>query len=283
MIYRKFLIIIATILNLGSYLASGAFLEPAKPKEAIPGNLNPAVYPELTKFIKLYRCSNEFEARKSEHFAKGGQVDRLINAVRANRVIEQKGLTSLQVPHKCLSKNKDGNYEVLAEGLKYAGLVERFNNSEISLSEVQQIVAFVEETGYSDLHGGNLIRTLDNKIAICDTEDRSFIMFASSLSKLKLLCAVKNFLDVEDGTSKINYSFVMDSAGKAFFREKLAKTAVCDNDVLSLKANTAYDDQEIDFEKVKSELSMCRQRSNILSPCYWFKAHCVDKSLVSKD
>lgn len=279
MIGRKlFFITISTIVSFVSFSTIKAFVVEGSSKDAISGNLNRAVYPELSRFIEMYRCSDEFENHKSEHFAKGGQIDRLINAKRAERVIAQKNLTSLRVPHKCLSKKADGSYEVLSEGLRYPGLVERFENRAVSLSEVRQIVDFAQATGYTDWHGGNVIRTLDNQIGICDTEDRSFMMVGDVCTKTALLSAIRRLLlGGTDEQDKRCYSFTVDAEGSDFLKQLLEDSKQRDSIIWSLKANTVYDDKEIDFEKVKRELAHYRERSSIFKACYWSKKHCSIK------
>lgn len=230
-------------------------------KSSIPGNLDASVYPELVKFIEFHRCSKEFETNKKQHFLKGDQIDRLINVKRLGRVIEQKQLTRLQVPHKCVSKKSDGNFEVLSERLKYKSLVERYKSNTISLSDVQQLVTLAEETAYTDWHGGNIGHTVDNKIAICDTEDRSFVIIGDEIGKLELLSFLKQrLLAGYSQQSKVDRVFKIEPEALAWLEQKLSVVRANEQKVLSLKANTSYDDKAVDYEKVKKELKLYRQK-----------------------
>lgn len=249
-------------------------------KDAIPGNLKPTEYPNLTKFIALHRCSREFESLQDEHFIKGDQIDRIINAKRLERVIAQEKLDSLKVPHKCLIKDENGNYRVLSENLNWENRAHRFKKNQISLTEVKQLATLTEKTAYTDLHAGNIGRTKTGQIAICDTENQSFILKGTQARKSDLIYYLYESLQpIANNNETFMRAFMMDQDSASWLHDRQRQAILDRANVVSLKVNPAYD-TELNYEDVKKEWSAyCEMRdkqknSSLLSKCYWSIEHC---------
>ena len=101
-------------------------------------------------------------------YVKASQFDRVINAYRMQNFLTQNNISTITVPKKYVSK----------VGQKFMVFVEAVDIEDIesiSLEEVQDLIAFIEGTGYCDLHDGNLKRDKKTGKLICiDTETRSF-------------------------------------------------------------------------------------------------------------
>ena len=101
-------------------------------------------------------------------YVKASQFDRVINAYRMQNFLTQNNISTITVPKKYVSK----------VGQKFMVFVEAVDIEDIesiNLEEVQDLIAFIEGTGYCDLHDGNLKRDKKTGKLICiDTETRSF-------------------------------------------------------------------------------------------------------------
>ena len=217
----------------------------------LPTRFNFQDYPELAKFIKVYRCSLDIEslgkeADGKEFFLKGDDIERIINVERMKKVFEKHGLDHLDVAQKCLFK--DGDW------LKVASLnINRKKHSEkLTLTEIQQLVKFAEETGYRDW-ARNIGYNQQDKLTLFDTEDNSFLVGRYQEIEgidLPQHCKALYILNLYPFKSQ------MDSEAQAWFEKKMNEAINSDEakaEDTPLPWNTKYDDEKIDFEKVKSE------------------------------
>jgi len=216
----------------------------------IPGKFDEKKYPNLAKFVVMHRCSSELEAHRDQHFLKGDQIDRIINAERMKSVIEQEKLDLLEVPHKCLAKKSDGDYEVLSKK------IERQNpeNNELSLVEVQQLFEVSQITGFIDWSSSNVMRSLSGKIAFCDLEDGSFM--SRDLKKIKSQLSDAFSWSFLTGYMTPVFRFNDDVKKWIINKHKELESSFFtgNKSVRALKINRSYD-KKIDFEKVKQELA----------------------------
>lgn len=101
-------------------------------------------------------------------YIKYDQFDRVINAYRMQRFLDVHAIKNLTVPKKYVYK-VDQNFTVFVEAVSVEDV------QSINLEEVKDLITFIEGTGYSDLHDGNLKRDMSTgKLIIIDTENRSF-------------------------------------------------------------------------------------------------------------
>lgn len=150
------------IIGIYSKFADGPYL-PTK-------GLDEKKYPNLVQFIKFFRCPKEIEDNKKEHFLKGSEYDRIINAERLRKVIQQHDLYKLEIPKKCLC-DIGGKLHVLSMNVNR---VDPKDDLKWSKEDEDQMKTFVELTGFTDGHSGNIGKTKEGNIAIWDTENISF-------------------------------------------------------------------------------------------------------------
>jgi hypothetical protein len=190
----------------------------------------------------------------SATFAKGPQASRMINAIRAKQVINEHGLDLLDVPQKCLVKEKvqfadckrklpwgyHDTWTVVAQAVEGCDL------EDITVPEIKQIVTFVENTAFQDFGGAdmNMIRDKKtNKITFIDTEDASFYN-AGADTKLKL---ITNLMQrVRSAMTKDAY----DWSCKYYEQVNQSEN---NTPIVPIHRNSQYDNPRIDFETVKQE------------------------------
>ncbi len=104
--------------------------------------------------------------------AKGDDVTRIFNADAVRQFIENNGLTSLEVPKKWIY-NVDGYDKLFAEYIDGEPITQK---NPLNLKETQDLVAFVEKTGYGDFwDNNNILRdSRTGKLVFIDLEDSSF-------------------------------------------------------------------------------------------------------------
>ncbi|NBV40783.1 hypothetical protein EBR77_02975 [bacterium] len=154
--------------------------------DIVPAHVDHKIYPELAKFIKKYRCSKEIEELKSiDIYFKGSEIDRIKNAERLKRAIQEKKLDRVIVPEKCLFLTKDKSRLVVASKAIYyveEKIIsdEAVKEIELQISQLQKDPAvnlFDIDLPYkSRAKGHNTIYTDEKhlKVAIIDTEDITF-------------------------------------------------------------------------------------------------------------
>ncbi len=227
----------------------------------LPVKVDAAQYPNLAKFVKTYRCSDSVEklgaaADKNEFFLKDDQVERIVNAQRMKRLFEKEGLDHLDVAEKCLFK--DGDL------LKVASLdIKRKQHKEkLTLTEVKQLVKFVQETGFRDWIGGNIGYNQQDKLVLFDTEDNSFaIGMVHGIAGMDLPdhCKVTYILNLMQFRSQ------MEPEAKAWFMDRVNEAINSPEQKVKetpLPWNTRYDDGKMDFEKVKKEHQELNRKLN---------------------
>ena len=217
------------------------------------------LYPELTKFIKAYRCSRSFEDKAillmlhggyqfgprhfyddKEFIIKGSAIDRLINARRMKNYFKQHHLDLLDVVDKCLILGQ-GSLFLMSKKITFDKQMKK-----VSQKEAEQLAQFGLGTGYWDWgFGENVIRDPQGKLIFIDTEDAAFEFPSSFHDREHVLNYL--FLDLQEADQKE----ASDSISEKYNQIKNSK----EGRVLAplLFRNSEYDDPDIDFEQVKKE------------------------------
>lgn len=201
---------------------------------------------QFIKFLDRYSCSEEIEAElgnqdiiaqalrvdssaDKKFYFKGCAIDRLVNAIRVQRFIDDQKLDSMGVAQKCWSKKLQQVVSV--------GVADVDKDRQPSLPEVQQFVKVAQGTGFADWHNGNVLYIKNKrKYIIVDTEEQSF---SSPMSCLCRLIDTFNFMQIDPQA----LAWLQQNA------EELVKQA-CDKKVPHL-GTRQYDDHDIDFNQVK--------------------------------
>lgn len=195
-------------------------------------------------FLKTYSCSDNIisDMRNSTKYVIKSGIDRVINAQRAKRCIEQNGWKFLTIADKCfVCKKRD--CAVIATRVS-AQSVPVF-----SLSEIKELVAFTEATGYQDWgvlikngYSANVLRDIESgKLVFIDTEDKSFEVF---FAETKYDC-VELFLNV--------MRHLMTPDAIKWVESRLEDLKGNDEEIIILPKNSTYDPVGLNFSKVKEE------------------------------
>ena len=94
--------------------------------------------------------------------AKGDDVTRIFNADAVKKFIEDNNLTSLEVPKKWIY-NVEGYDKLFAEYIPGEPITQK---NPLNLKEIQDLVTFVEKTGYSDFWDNSNILMSENYFVI---------------------------------------------------------------------------------------------------------------------
>lgn len=206
-------------------------------------------YPHLSKFVEKYACSEEVTKNKSSHHLKGGDISRIINAVRMRQCIKRNGLKHLRVADKCLLCEND-SIEVLSQKVNFR----EYNQEDAALSkeEVQELVCLAEETGFRDW-AQNFDWDTEGKITFYDTEDNSFVigMYRGVEGR-----DLPNHCKFNFAVSLMMYYSYMTPEAKEWYEKRLndllnSDEGTCQATMISKK--TEYDDDAMNFEEVKKE------------------------------
>ncbi len=225
------------------------------------------VGPAFTKFVQQYGISGEALEVVFHHTAagknlpsyientymgyipdsnvynKGAGLDRIINALRMKEVIKRHNLTLVDVADKQIGWVK-GQWRVFAK--KVDGLIrQNAAQHKISLEYVKELIIFITETGYSDLHWGNWIWDTNGKLTCIDTEDRSFGWDNGHNKETKLDFVTSLNFFYHDMTPEAQEYF--NNYIRELGQEEQVKTQT------RLPYNSAYDPEGINLEKVKAE------------------------------
>jgi len=187
-------------------------------------------------------------------YNKESNVFRMINAIRAKKIIEAHDLNLLDVPQKCLVRDKalfasstrgipwgyHNTWTVIAQNIK------GYNVRDITLSEAQQMAQFVEKTGYQDFGGHDMNIKRDrttNKIVFIDLEKASFSSpyVDTQLKLISNLIAYTSSAMTPDALSWLKQ-----------YSEKIKK-AEPNTPIKRIYSNQQYDDLDIDLTKVASQ------------------------------
>lgn len=117
----------------------------------------------------IYEKPRDFNNAGYAIVAKGTDLSRIIIAHRMNNYIEQKNYTSVGVPKKYIFLTGDV-WTVIAEKID-----ETKDKHPVTLKQMQEAVAVIENMGYSDFDAKNLIFDKRGKIFFIDTEEESFV------------------------------------------------------------------------------------------------------------
>lgn len=198
----------------------------------------------LMNFLDKYSCQDVVVsdmANSTKYVMKSG-IDRIINAQRAKKCIEQNGWKLLSIADKCLVCKKR-NCSVVATR------VDAQSVSVFSLAEVKELVAFTEATGYQDWgvlvkdgYSANVLRDMSSgNLVFIDTEDKSFEVF---FADTKYDC-------VELFWSSMKHLMTSDTSKWVEDRLKYLKDH--DEEIVVLPKNSTYDPVDMSFSKVKEE------------------------------
>jgi hypothetical protein len=217
----------------------------------IPLNVDPALYPELAKFINKFRCSTEVEENQAKHYLKSDELERIINAERMKRFVEENNLYHLRVADKCLCRRGNG-LEVLSQKVKF-----REHDSQLTLSQTQQLALLAENTGFRDWNG-NIGWDVNSKLTFFDTEDYAFYLGRIKGNQEKNIpdqCKLVFF-------ANIPFYNHMEPDAQVWFKERLNTLLNSEEGTIEasiLPFNEQYDDSSINFEKVKVEYRAYRK------------------------
>ena len=217
------------------------------------------LFPELTKFIKEYRCPKKFEDKAlllmqhggyqfgprhfyndKEFIIKGSAIDRLINARRMKNYLKQHHLNLLDVVDKCLILGRDSLF-LMSKKITFGDQAQP-----ISVDEAEQLTQLALDTGYWDWQfGENVVRDSQGKLVFIDTEDAAFEFPSPLHDKEHLLLYL--LLDLQE----IGYKEASDLISEKYEQVKNSD----EGRILApwLSRNSLYDDPGIDFEQVKRE------------------------------
>ena len=239
--------------------------QPVTALEKIKTSVNPDEYPELAKFVARYACPEDLAAkvqtvetngfhRGDTFFLKGDDIDRLINAIRAKRVIKKYKLDNIAIADKYLGLNKNGSLTVVANKIQHG------ESCRLSLSQVKDLTKFVEETGYRDWLSLDLINAPNNKLTFIDTEDGSFavgMVHGNEKQGIPQNCKLIFFANLSKALAKYMEKDAIDFLNVR--HEQLVNNPEGKNPFAPIFKNTEYDDADIDFEKVKTEFYKYRE------------------------
>jgi len=173
---KLYLVLLLAIFNsFGLFAVRGNF-----DQQGIPVDFDRVKYPELAKFVDRYCCPEELQAKARDHFDKGGEIDRIINAERLRVVIKEHNLDCLAVAEKYLYLGADGTYRVLSKKVDFHESMFdsksfTFDPRSLTVKEFQQLIKIIQITGLSDLHPNNICRnSVTGKITFIDTENVTF-------------------------------------------------------------------------------------------------------------
>lgn len=198
----------------------------------------------LMNFLERYSCTQEVltDIKNSTKYVMKSGIDRVINAQRAKKCIEQNGWDLLSVADKCLACKK-------RDCIVIATRVHAQSVPVFSFDEVKQLVAFTEATGYQDWgvlikngYSANVLRDISSgKLVFIDTEDKSFEVF---FAETKFDC-VEMFLG--------SMRHLMTPDAIRWVEERLKYLKDHDEEVVILPRNSIYDPADMSFLKVKEE------------------------------
>ncbi len=221
----------------------------------------------LSKFISKYdcpmikdgfnkdkKCWRNFVGIKPTTITKGAKVSRMINAIRIKQVIKDSNLNLLDVPQKCLIK-ENVQFEDWSRSIPWgyhdtwsvvAQAVQGDAVKNITVPEIQQLVTFVEKTGFQDFaaHDMNMLRDKKtNKIIFIDTEDASF-WNARARTRLALVANVIRY---------VSPAMTKDACDWLHQYYEQVTLSGDNSSIVPIYYNCGFDDADINFEKVKQE------------------------------
>jgi hypothetical protein len=227
-------------------------------KKSLNIEIDSQKYPELDKFLKRYYCPTNVKDLYQNIYERQDSIllgayndftlfERVINAARMRNYIQSKHFKHLEIPEQCLTL-RDSQWTLIAKNVGHYA-----DSLELSLSEVKELTELIEDTGFADWGGYNILQNFKNKkLAFVDTENKSFaigsgINLGNNLfhqSKLNyLLQAVPHLnrcINTKAQTWLQNRINTLAKSPTSFFP--------------SLPNNPNYDDPDINFEQVKEEL-----------------------------
>ncbi len=217
-------------------------------------------YPEFARFAQRYACPKDIAEKvkkittscfyEGENFyVKGQDIDRLINALRAKRIIEHNHLDHIAVADKCLCQNGYGDFLVAARKIRSV------QGRRLSLKDTQDLITFVEETGFRDWLALDLINDQKNdKLTFVDTENGSFlvgIVHGNKEENIPQHCKLVYLACLAKSLGKFMEKDAVDFCNQRF--NQLFNSPEGTQPHTPIFGNTKYDDSDIDFEKVKEE------------------------------
>lgn len=234
------------------------------------------VGPAFTKFVEQYGISGETLEVVFRHtqggktlpsyientymgyipdsnvYNKGDGLDRIINAIRMKEVIKRHNLTLLDVADKQIGCVK-GQWRVFAKKVfveKEVSIKSIINpenaTHKMSLECIKQFIILIEETGYSDSHGGNWIFDTTGKLTCIDTENASFHWRGPTKTgtKLQFVSSLKD-----------RCPYAMTPEAKQYLDDYIARLSQENNptEQKKLPYNSEYDPEGIDLKQVEKE------------------------------
>ncbi len=240
---------------------------------AVYPEIDPIKYPQITKFIEKYRCTPEVEQLIAEnsdaveqlgngvlkyknipYFNKGAAFDRIKNAKRLEKVIQEHGLDAIRVAQKWLCQ-VDQKWVVIAEKIT----VSSQPVYPLTQQELEQLTKLTELTGYwdylKDPRYENIVRDEQGYLVIIDTEDRGFC-FSCREAAVRVM---ENMLNERYAHHKIGLQLNLQTRQWVAKQREQVIFPSTQQFTPTLPDNTSYDDPEINFELLEAEY-LCLQK-----------------------
>jgi hypothetical protein len=128
-------------------------------------------------------------------------TSRIEGAKKIADAIKNRNSNLLCVPYKepyIINNFMMQKYPLIPEALVLVKEIKGTHDGIINLEQAKQLDGLIEDTYYYDLHSSNLIHTKDGKIAIIDTESKSFAPKYPKFSYIALLGSNEFKADAEE-------------------------------------------------------------------------------------
>jgi hypothetical protein len=123
----------------------------------------------------------------------GTNKNRLTGAQTLNDALKKIKSTTLFVPNQtaiALSAEQLKSYPYYVYPyLIIAEKIKGFHDTKFTLKQVEEMVLLIKESGYADTHKSNFIHTLDDRVALIDTELQGFVK-----NEIGVASALRTFL-----------------------------------------------------------------------------------------
>lgn len=215
-----------------------------------------SIYPTLQKYLRQHHSLSlqaaflQDQINLQKYFVgflqtriKGSQFSRVINAARAQKIIEINSLNRLAVPRKSLIKDQN-RWIVVAENIQGDPV------TDITHEEIIQLITFVEKTGFQDFHSDDMNMLRDKKtgkIIFIDTEDQSFkpisnkrLLIANMIQKINTIMESKAYTVATQYLQSLQY------------RKYIPDTMLLPN-------NKNYDNPDINLLEVRQEYKQLKK------------------------
>ncbi|HTM05714.1 MAG TPA: hypothetical protein VL201_00575 [Patescibacteria group bacterium] len=210
--------------------------------------------PVLALFLKKYappadviKCLDKvqkeqqfgFNKKLPGYFLKGGDTNRLLNAIRLKNLIEKENLTTLDVPEKYIYC-KDDQCTVIAQ------FIESIEGQTVTPEIAEQLLTVAEKTGFWNWYN-NIVPDKEGKLWFVDTEDIGFAPVKNSVADFPSGTAVQSVGDLYNqvGGKKIRERL------NVLINDKEASTKV----ITPIYDNNTLDSEDFDLQEIRALLN----------------------------